>query len=116
MGPAGIHRKEADMINTVDNTVGGTFRDGHIVLDRPMKWAEGTRVVVQLMSEDCGLIEGVWPDDGSPEGEAEIARRLAELDALGPPSPEEAADLDASFAEMRSFLRGTHSKQNGAAP
>src|SRR5690349_3334850 len=61
-----------------ETTCGGTYRDGKIVLDRPMKWAEGTRVVVQLLPADAGLIDGVWPADGSPEGEAEIMRRMEE--------------------------------------
>ena len=78
-------------MDTVDNTVGGTIRDGHIVLDRPMKWSEGTRVVVQLLEGHVGLIEGVWPADGSPEGEAEILRRMREFEPVEF-TPEEEAE------------------------
>lgn len=86
-------------MNTVENTVGGTMRDGRIVLDRPMNWAEGTRVMVQLMPEGH-LVEGIWPADGSPEGEAEILRRMEEL-AGDVPTEEEAAAFEAALKEIR---------------
>ncbi len=85
-----------------ETTCGGTYRDGKIVLDRPMQWAEGTRVVVQLLPEDAGLIDGVWPADGSPEGEAEILRRMAEPDP-DPVTPEEAEAFEKAIRELREF-------------
>jgi len=63
-------------VNSDERIVGGTYHEGRIVLDRPVKWQEGTRVVVQLVEERRTLIDGVWPADGSPEGEAEILRRM----------------------------------------
>jgi hypothetical protein len=69
-------------MGATEKIVGGTYRKGRIVLDRPMKWPEGTRVVVQILSEHAGLIEGVWPDDGSPEGQAEILRRMKEFEPV----------------------------------
>src|SRR5262249_23192734 len=73
----------ATAVKTVENTVGGTYREGRIVLDRPMNWAEGTRVVVHVLDDENGLIDGVWPADGSPEGEAEILRRMQAPDPDG---------------------------------
>jgi hypothetical protein len=101
-------------MNTVENTVGGTYREGKIVLDRAMNWAEGTRVVVQLMPEGY-LIEGVWPADGSPEGEAEIQHRMAELDKEEV-SPEEAADFASAIEEVRQFHRAALPKRTDAKP
>jgi hypothetical protein len=90
-------------MDPVETTVGGTYREGRIVLDRPRNWAEGTRVVVQLMPDPAyGLIDGVWPADGSPEGEAEIARRMAERDQEEV-TPEEAADFADALEEVRRF-------------
>ena len=82
----------------------GTYRDGKIVLDQPVDWAEGERVIVTLASEHVGLVEGVWPDDGSPEGEAEILRRMREFEALED-DPEAAADFEAALKEVRRFSR-----------
>jgi|GEM_PF-6903372 len=86
-------------MNTVENTVGGTMREGRIVPDRPMNWPEGTRVMIQLMPEGH-LVEGVWPADGSPEGEAEILRRM-EAEAGDLPTEEEAAAFEAALKEVR---------------
>jgi hypothetical protein len=102
-------------MNTIENTVGGTFREGRIVLDRPMNWAEGTRVVVQLLEEDAGLIEGVWPADGSPEGEAEILRRMAEVDAEEI-TPEEVEAFEAALQQVEQFNKECLSKQMEQQP
>ncbi len=87
------------------SAVGGTIRDGKIVLDRPVEWAEGTRVYVQLLpAEEDGMIDGVWPADGSPSGEAEILRRMDE--ANREPVDQEAADaFEAAIKEVRAWGR-----------
>ncbi len=95
-------------MNTIENTVGGTYRDGKIVLDRPMKWKDGTRVVVQLMPDpaESGLIDGVWPADGSPEGDAEILRRMEEpVPPELQPTEKEIEDFRSSMEEVRSYHR-----------
>jgi hypothetical protein len=102
-------------MNTVENTVGGTYREGRIVLDRPMNWTEGTRVVVQLLDEENGLIDGVWPADGSPEGEAEILRRMQA------PEPEEITREDrkafaAAIDEVRRFFRQGPNRKTDEKP
>jgi hypothetical protein len=102
----------------METTVGGTYRDGKIVLDRPMKWAEGTRVVIQLLDESGGLIEGVWPADGSESGNVEILRRM---EAVGNEeiTPEEAADFAAAIEEVRRPYREMlewYRKKIGAQP
>lgn len=81
--------------------VGATYRDGRIVLDSPVDWGEGTRLVVELLPEDC-LIEGVWPDDGSPEGQAEILRRISEAESEPVEFPtEDEAEIRAARAESK---------------
>ena len=85
-------------------TTGGTYKDGKIVLDRPMPWAEGTRVVVQLLEEGGGQIEGVWPADSSESGNAEILRRMEESEKEQA-SPEEAEEFAAILAEMKESCR-----------
>jgi len=105
--------KRRGEMNTVENTVGATYRDGRIVLDRPMNWTEGTRVVVQLMPE-YGLIEGVWPADGSPEGDAEIQRRMAEFEAMEPHLQKEADAFAAALEEVRRFSAQAPFKKMGS--
>src|SRR5260370_25438413 len=98
-------------MNTIENTVGGTYRDGHIVLDRAMNWPEGTRVVIQTLEETSGLIEGVWPADGSPSGEAEILRRMREFEAVEM-TDEEADDFAAALKDLNQFNSQCLEKQN----
>src|SRR5947209_8895789 len=96
-------------MNTVENTVGGTVRDGQIALDRPMCWTEGTRVVVTLLPNDH-LIEGVWPADGSPEGEAEISRRMEGWKVEDIPG-EDVAAIDVAMEEVNQFNKECLQKQ-----
>jgi hypothetical protein len=92
---------EEETMNPADEAVGGTYRDGRIILDRPMNWPEGTRVVVQLVPEGH-LVDGVWPADGSADGEAEISRRMAESERDEITS-EEVAALEAALQEVEEF-------------
>jgi hypothetical protein len=103
-------------MDPLETTVGGTYRDGKIVLDRPMKWAEGTRVVVQLYDEQGGQIEGVWPADGSESGNAEILRRMEEGAKEEPLSDEESDDFLAALEEAQRFLRQAPPGPTGTEP
>jgi hypothetical protein len=87
------------------SAVGGIYRDGKVVLDKPVDWAEGTRVYVQVTPMDY-LIEGVWPDDGSPSGNAELERRSAAFEALEV-TEEDAADFEAALKLVREASRRT---------
>ena len=102
-------------MDAVETTVGGTYREGRIVLDRPMNWAEGTRVVVQLLDEENGLIDGVWPADGSPEGEAEILRRMQAPDPAEF-TPEDRKDFADAIEEVRRFHREGVAKRTKDEP
>jgi hypothetical protein len=105
-----IHEcSEEKIMNPVDDAVGGTYREGRIVLDRAMNWVEGTRVVVQVMPQGY-LIDGVWPADGSPDGEAEISRRMADSGA-DEVTPEEVAAFEAALQKVRESNSATASKK-----
>jgi hypothetical protein len=93
------------------SAVGGTYQDGRIVLDRAVDWPEGTRVCVQLLPADHS-VDGVWPHDGSPEGNAAILRRLEEGAADGP-TPEEAAAFDKAMEHVREFEKAAARKLLG---
>ncbi len=93
------------------SAVGGTIRDGKIVLDRPVEWAEGTRVYVQLLPE-YGIIEGVWPGDGSPSGEAEILKRMEEIEPLEF-TPEEEAEFHATRETVKQVTLKAVAKEMG---
>jgi hypothetical protein len=101
-------------MSSVDSVVGGTYQDGRIVLDRPVHWADGTRVMVQLLPEGH-LTEGVWPDDGSPEGDAEILKRM-EAFAAEEVSPEEAEAFAAALREAEQFNRECFQRQREKTP
>jgi|HubBroStandDraft_6_1064221.scaffolds.fasta_scaffold670634_2 hypothetical protein len=47
-----------------------------------------------------GLTEGVWPDDGSEDGRAELLRRVESFEALEL-TPEEQAEIATALAEPR---------------
>ena len=96
------------------NAVGGIYRDGKVVLDKAVDWAEGTRVYVQV-TPMSHLIEGVWPDDGSPDGQAEMARRAAAFEALEV-TEEDAADFEAALKLVRESSRRTeHPKSDSGS-
>ena len=95
----------------------GTYRQGHIVLDQRVDWAEGTRVIVERRSEH-GLLEGVWPDDGSPEGQAEILRRMEALATAEPLelTPEEETEIVSAREVVRQATLEAVRKEMGLAP
>ncbi len=96
------------------NAVGGIYRDGKVVLDKPVDWAEGTRVYVQVTPMDY-LIEGVWPDDGSADGQAEMERRRAAFEAEEV-TEEEAAAFEAALKQVEEFNRECLRKQVDKKP
>jgi hypothetical protein len=61
------------------------------------------------------LIDGVWPADGSTDGDAEILRRMAETES-DVPTKEEAADFEAALKELREFHRGAPPTKESSAP
>jgi hypothetical protein len=101
-------------MNAIENTVGGTYREGRIVLDRPVKWPEGTRVVVEVLEGRVGLIDGVWPADGSPDGEAEILRRMKEFEPVEFPAEGETEITAPRRKGKRGNTNASHKKKTGS--
>jgi hypothetical protein len=72
-------------------TLTGTMRNGHIVLDAPGKLPEGTRVEVRPLEQaplTRGMREEEWPT--TPEGIAALVARMDEVEP-GWLSPEDDA-------------------------
>ena len=65
------------------NTIQGTYKNGHIELDRPADWPEGCRVTVEAEAVDEIRFMTEEEQSNSPEA---IASWLAEFDAI-PPLP-----------------------------
>ena len=64
------------------NAVKATWKDGQIVLDAPVAWTDGLRLVIepeQPLLEPAGA-----PDDDTPMTPKEIARTLAAMDKVEP--------------------------------
>jgi hypothetical protein len=90
----------------------GTYRDGKIELNVPVDWKDGTKVVVALDdAEFRGLREGDYPD--TPEGREALIR---DLESYPPPTPEEAADFEASLADLRQWSRSGQTAQRANGP
>jgi hypothetical protein len=91
-------------MNTISDqkTLTGTWKDGQILLDEPVDWPEGCRVVVAPAepSEVHGMVEEEQSDD--PEA---IAKWLAEFDAIPPwqMSAEEEAEWQAARQAVKDY-------------
>ncbi len=80
-----------------------TWKNGQIVLDGPVDWPEGCRLIVEpdpAHSELMGIREEDWPN--SPEA---IADWLAWYDSLEPLifTPEEEADIAAWRQKIKEY-------------
>ena len=60
--------------------VHGTYREGHVDLDGPVDWPNGSRVAVLPSNDSVGLIESDWPD--SPETRAALLQLLDDIEPL----------------------------------
>jgi hypothetical protein len=61
-------------------TIMGIVHNGQIIVEQPIEWPEGCRVVIEAAEEaTLGIREEDWPTD--PEG---IARLVALMDQLEP--------------------------------
>lgn len=95
--------------------VEGTYRDGQIVPDTAVDWPDGERVVIARASDQIGLTEGVWPDDGSEDGRAELLRRVEAFEVLEL-TPEEQAEMAAAWADSRRVSLEAVRQRMGLAP
>ena len=84
------------------SAINGTVRNGHVVLDTPADWPEGSRVRVEPLpeAEVYGMCEEDWQD--TPEA---IAAWLAWYDSLEPleMSPAEEAEWLAARQAQKAF-------------
>ena len=72
------------------NGLQGTFKNGHIVLDEPAEFPEGTRVEVRPIAETrpaLGMREEDWPT--TAEGIAALLARMDQVEPGGWLSPED---------------------------
>ena len=76
----------------------GTYRDGHVELDKPVDWEEGIRVSVESEKDKLGRDEADWPTD--PEG---IEKLVQEMKALKPlvTTPQEYEELQAAWKRAK---------------
>jgi hypothetical protein len=91
----------------------GTFQGGHVLLDEPVNWPEGSRVMIARATKCKGLTEEEWPE--TKEG---ISALLANLDAIEPLefSPEEEAEIAAAREEVRRVTIEAVKRQMGLTP
>jgi len=64
------------------NAVRATWKDGQIVLDAPVAWTDGLRLVIE--PEQAQAAPAGAPDDDTPMTPEEIARTLAAMDKVEP--------------------------------
>jgi len=84
------------------NAIRGTYKDGHIVLDAPADWPDGTAVLVEPISE--GAMHPHREED-EPPGPEEIARQLALMDRIAPlhMTPDEEAQWQEARRSQKEF-------------
>src|SRR5437868_4441278 len=77
------------------NAIKGTYRDGHVVLEAPTDWPDGTSVLVEPIPKAATTHHRA--EDEPPDAEA-IARQLALMDQIEPllMTPEEEAHWQAA--------------------
>lgn len=95
------------------NAIKGTYKNGHIILDKPADWTDGTGVLVEPVphQETLGIPEEDWPTD--PEG---IARYLALMERIEPleMTPEEEAEWKAARQALKAYtLANMHTGVKG---
>lgn len=84
------------------NAIRATWTNGHIVLDEPVDWPEGSQLLVAPVpaADKIGLDESEWRDD--PQS---IAEWIAWVDTIQPLTLTDAerAEMDRYRAEQRRF-------------
>ncbi len=81
-------------------TIKGTWTNGHVVLDDPVRWPEGTRVRIEAL----GVSHGNSDDDQDDDPES-IAKWIAEFDAIPPweMTPEEETRWQADRQAVKDY-------------
>jgi hypothetical protein len=81
------------------STVPGRYRDGKVVLDTPVDWADGIPVQVSPKSKKIGMTEDEWP--ATPEG----IRQLQKTWSFEPVelTPEEEAEWIAAREAVKKY-------------
>ena len=78
--------------------VPGTYREGQIILDSPVDWPEGSRVLVETADLEVGLVEPEWPENA--ETRAILLARMDDFEPLEF-TPEEEKEIAAAREEVR---------------
>lgn len=97
----------------------GTYRDGHVDLDAPVSWPEGTKVEVAPASrsdrplQTLGLDERTWVE--TPENRAAL---IASMESYDPPemSDEEWAEFEAGLKWIGDYTKEAVRKEMGLEP
>jgi hypothetical protein len=87
------------------SAVKAIWTNGHVVLDAPVNWPEGSRLII---AED--------PADDQPESPEEIARWIEAFNAIPPlqMTPEEEADWQAARQAQRDLEKTTFDQRADA--
>jgi len=98
------------------NAIKGTWRNGHVILDRPAGWPDGCRIQVEPVAEEdtIGIPEEDWPT--TPEA---IAEWLEWFDAFEPvqlTAEEEAEWRAARQAAKEHTIAKMHRRVEGLFP
>jgi hypothetical protein len=88
----------------------GTVRNGQIIVDQPIEWPDGCRVVIEPVAkeETLGIRDEHWPTDA--EG---IARLLELMDKIEPleMTPEEEAAWQADREAQKEWQKANFDKR-----
>jgi hypothetical protein len=92
-----------------------TFHNGHIELDQPVTWPEGTRLVVAPTTQQLGLPESEWPTTQQEKDEwLEWLKNLEPFDMTPDEHAAFEADLKASKELQKELLRQSWRKEEQA--
>jgi hypothetical protein len=85
-----------------NKTLTGTWKNGQVLLDEPVDWPEGCRVIVA--PEGSSEVYGMTEEEQSDDPEA-IARWVAAFDAISPwqMSAEEEAEWQAARQAVKDY-------------
>jgi len=94
-----------------DKPITGTWRNGQVMLDEPPDWPEGSKLRVAAISratETMGIPDDQWPT--TPEGIAELLRRMDQIEPFDM-TPEEEADWLAWRQKTKEYEKATFNKR-----
>jgi len=88
----------------------GIYENGRVDLNDSVDWPNGAKVIVVKDRQVIGLNEADWPD--TPEGLAELVRRMTEFEPVEF-TPEDEAEIAKAREEVRRVTLDAVRKQIG---